>query len=179
MKAVLLFTAVMVFITGCAYMRSDKTADLIHAEQSGNFSNTGAIALHDEGYRFIVILVKDLAWALESTKIADYGLPHISQFKRGEKVSPFLTFVAFNKGNANLTHSVKLKKPDGKFDPKEYNNLLLARSAVNDGMVYHAQEFATINLDTTYDLGTYQLYIVIKDGKSIRNACIIQFILTE
>jgi len=178
MKAVLFFPAVaMVLITGCANMRP-VTADFTHAEKSGNFSNTGAISLNDADYRFTVILVNDLAWALESRKLADYGLPHISRFKRGEKVTPFLTFGTFKSGNVDLTYSVKLQGPDGK-SVKEHNNLPIARSTVNEGMTYTAQEFATFNFGETDVLGTYQFHIVIRDGRNIKNACIMQFSLTE
>jgi len=178
MKAVLLLPAVaMVLITGCANMRP-ANADFSYAENSGKFSNTGAISLNDADYRFTVILVNDLAWAIESTKIADYGLPHISRFKRGEKVTPFLTFGTFKSGNVALTYSVKLQGPDGK-SVKEHNNLSIARSTVNEGMTYTAKEFATFNFGETDVLGTYQFHIVINDGKNIRNACIMQFNLTE
>jgi hypothetical protein len=177
--ALLLLTASIISITGCTNVRTaSKNGDFAHALESGNFSGTGAIALHDSGYRFTVILVNNLEWALESLKIADYGLPHISQFKRGEKVTPFLTFITFNSGNADLTYSVKLQGPDGK-SVEEYNDLLIARSTVSESMGYPAQEFATVNFDETGVLGTYQFHIIIRDGENIRNACIMQFELTE
>jgi len=158
-------------------MRS-ATADFTFAEKSGKFSDTGAISLNDADYRFTVILVNDLAWAFESRKIADYGLPHISRFKRSERVTPFLTFGTFKSGNVDLTYSVKLQGPDGK-SVKEHNNLTIARSTVNEGMTYTAKEFATFNFGETDALGTYQFHIVIKDGGNIRNACVMQFSLTE
>ncbi|MDR1839577.1 MAG: hypothetical protein LBQ93_08375 [Treponema sp.] len=166
-------------ITGCANVRpANKNGDFAFALESGNFSNTGAIALHDSDYRFTVILVNNLEWALESLKIADYGLPHISRFKRGEKVTPFLTFMTFNNRNVDLTYSVKLQGPDGK-SVEEKDNLPIARSTVSDSMGYSAQEFATMNFDETDALGTYQFHIIIRDGENTRNACIMQFELTE
>ena len=168
-----------VILTGCANARpADKDDNFALALESGNLSISGAIALHDSEYRFTVILVNNLEWALESLEIADYGLPHISKFKRGEKVTPFLTFMTFNSGNVDLTYSVKLQGSDGK-SVEEKNNLLIARSAVSESMGYPAQEFATINFDETAALGTYQFHIIIKDGENIRNACIMQFELTE
>jgi len=178
--ALLLFTASIVLITGCANMRpADKNGgDFAYALESGNFSDRGAISLIDSDYRFTVILVNNLEWALESQKIADYGLPHISQFKRGEKLTPFLTFGTFHSGSFDLTYSVKLQRPDGK-SVEEHNDLLITRSTINEGMTHTAQEFATINFDETYVTGTYQLYIVIRDNGNARNACIMQFELIE
>jgi len=179
MKTALLMLTASIILTGCAnVLPVNKDGDFAYALESGNFSNSGAIALHDSEYRFTVILVNNLEWALESLKIADYGLPHISQFKRGEKVTPFLTFMTFNSGNVDLTYSVKLQGPDGK-SVEEHNNLLIARSTVSDSMGYAAQEFATMNFDETAALGTYQFHIIIRDGENIRNACIMQFELTE
>jgi hypothetical protein len=179
MKTVLLMMTASIILAGCANTRpADKNGDFALALESGNFSNSGAIALHDSDYRFTVILVNNLEWALESLKIADYGLPHISKFKRGEKVTPFLTFMTFNSGNVDLTYSVKLQGPDGK-SVEEKDNLLIARSRVSDSMGYPAQEFAEINFDGTAALGTYQFHIIIRAGENTRNACIMQFELTE
>ena len=108
-----------------------------------------------------------------------YGLPHISQFKRGDKVSPFLTFMTFGNESVNLTYSVKMQRPDGEFASEEYNNLLIARSTVNTAMVYPAQEFAAISFDEKDALGTYQFHIIIKDGGNVNNACVMQFELAE
>jgi hypothetical protein len=177
--ALLMLTASIISITGCANTRPvNNDGDFAYASESGNFSNSGAIALHDGEYRFTVILVNNLEWALKSLEIADYGLPHISQFKRGEKVTPFLTFMTFNSGSVDLTYSVKLQNPDGK-SVEEHNNLLIARSTVNESMGYPAREFAEINFDENSVLGTYRFHIIIRDGESIRNACIMQFELTE
>jgi len=179
MKTALLMLTASIILTGCANARPvNQNGNFAYALESGNFSNSGAIALHDSEYRFTVILVNNLEWALESLKIADYGLPHISQFKRGEKVTPFLTFMTFNSGNVDLTYSVKLQGPDGK-SVEEKDNLRIARSTVSDSMGYAAQEFATMNFDETDALGTYQFHIIIRDGENIRNACIMQFELTE
>ena len=179
MKTVLFMLTASIILTGCANVPpANKNGDFAYALESGNFSNSGAIALHDSEYRFTIILVNNLEWALESLEIADYGLPHISKFKKGEKVTPFLTFMTFNSGNVDLTYSVKLQGPDGK-SVEEKDNLLIARSTVNESMGYPAQEFATINFDETAALGIYQFHIIIRDGENIRNACIMQFELTE
>jgi hypothetical protein len=179
MKTVLLMLTASIILTGCANARpADKDGDFARALESGNFSNSGAIALHDSEYRFTVILVNNLEWALQSLEIADYGLPHISKFKRGEKVTPFLTFMTFNNGNVDLTYSVKLQGPDGK-SVEEKDNLLIARSTVSEAMGYPAQEFAAINFDETAALGTYQFHIIIMDGENTRNACVMQFELME
>jgi len=181
--ALLLFTA-SIIITGCANMRpvEKNDDDFAYALESGNFSDTGAISLHDSDYRFTVILVNNLEWALESQKIADYGLPYITQFKRGEKLTPFLTFGTFANGNFDLTYNVRLHGPDGKFVEENNNllrDLLITRSTVNEGMTYQAQEFVTVNFNETYALGVYKLYIVIKDSGNFRNACVMQFELIE
>jgi len=179
MKTALLMLTVSIILTGCANARPvNKNGDFAYALESGNFSNSGAIALHDSDYRFTVILVNNLEWALESLEIVDYGLPHISKFRRGEKVTPFLTFMTFNSGNVDLTYSVKLQGPDGK-SVEEKDNLLIARSTVSESMGYPAQEFAAINFDETAALGTYQFHIIIRAGENTRNACIMQFELTE
>ena len=182
MKALLLFQVVAVMsLIGCANTSpvNEKAGDFTYARESGNLSDDGAIALHEGGYRFTIILVKDLEWAMESLKIADYGLPHISQFKRSEKVSPFLTFMTFDSENVDLTYSVKLQGPDGKFAAKEYRNLLIARSRVNTQMGYPAKDFVTISFDETSALGTYEFHVIIKDGENIKNGCIMRFELTE
>ncbi|MCL2208968.1 MAG: hypothetical protein FWC19_10100 [Treponema sp.] len=171
-------------MTGCinapsVYRNPEKVDEFMIDRTSNNFSDRGAIALIDDEYRFTVILVKDLKWALESMKIADYGLPHISRFKRGENISPFLTFGTFNKENVNLTYSIKLQRPGGKFASKEYNDIVIAHSTLYASMTYPAQEFATINFDETTALGLYQFYIIIKDSGSVINSCIIQFELIE
>jgi hypothetical protein len=178
--ALLLLTASIISITGCANLKSGNKndGDFSYAPESGNFSDSGAIALHGSDFRFTVILVNNLEWALESQKIADYGLPHISRFKRGDKVTPFLTFGTYANGNVDLTYSVKLQGPDGK-SAEEKNNLLISRSMINEGMNYTAREFATKNFDETDVLGLYQFHIVIRDGGNIKNACIMQFELTE
>jgi len=179
MKTALLMLTASIILMGCANTRPvNKNGDFALALESGNFSNLGAIALHDSEYRFTVILVNNLEWALESLDIADYGLPHISKFKRGDKVTPFLTFMTFNNAKVDLTYSVKLQGPDGK-SVEEFNNLLISRSTVSESMGYPAQEFAEINFDETAALGTYQFHIIIKDGENTRNACIMQFELTE
>jgi len=175
--ALLLLTASIISITGCASKPVEKNGDFSHALESGNFSNTGAISLHDSDYRFTLILVNNLEWALESQKIADYGLPHISQFKRGEKVTPFITFGVFHSGDFDLTYSVRLQGPDGKL--VESRDLLITRSTVNEGMTHWAHEYATISFDETYVLGTYQFQIVIKDSGNIRNTCVMQFEVVE
>jgi len=136
MKTALLMLTASIILTGCANVRpANKNDDFAYALESGNFSNSGAIALHDSDFRFTVILVNNLEWALKSLEIADYGLPHISKFKRGEKVTPFLTFMTFNSGNVDLTYSVKLQGPDGK-SVEEKDNLLIARSTVSESMGY-------------------------------------------
>jgi len=176
MKTALLLTASIILISGCANMRpAEKNGgDFASALESGKFSDSGAISLIDSDYRFTVILVNNLEWAQESQRIADYGLPHISQFKRGENLTPFLTFGTFHNGNFDLTYSVRLQGPDGK-SIEEHNNLLITRSTINEGMTHTAQEFATISLGQTFVLGVYQLHIVIKDSGNIKNACVMQF----
>ena len=178
------FLIIILIMTGCVNTppvneSPGKVDEFLNARTNGNFSDEGAIAFHNDDYRFTIILVKDLGWALESTKIADYGLPYISQFKRSEKVTPFLTFVTFAKENIDLTYSVKLKRPDGKFAPREYHDLLIARSRLFAARGYPAQEFATISFDETDALGTYQFHIIIKDSGNVINACIMQFQLVE
>jgi len=192
MKTILLLMAVSsIILSGCASTPpknedigfvtaadfADFLADSARTRESGNFSDTGAIALHEGGYRFTVILVKDLEWALESLKIADYGLPHISQFKRGEKVTPFLTFMTFNNLNVDLTYSVILQGPDGKF--KRYSKLLIVRSLVSESRTYPAQKFLTLTLDETFVPGAYQFHIVIREKGEIINDCIMRFEVTE
>jgi len=179
-NTLMLFTAAIILITGCASMQSAEKndSDISYALESGNFSDTGAISIIDRDYRFTVILVNNLEWALESQQIADYGLPYITKFKRGEKLTPFLTFGTFANGTFDLTYHVRLHGPDGKF--VEENNdllrdLLITRSTVNEGMTYQAQEFVTVNFDETYALGVYKLYIVIKDCGHNRKACVMQF----
>ena len=185
MKAGVFFlTAAAILLFGCAQTSpvdgsAEKADDFSYARESGNFSDTGAIALHEGGYRFTIILVKDLEWALKSLEIADYGLPRISQFKRGEKVSPFLTFMTFGNENVNLTYSIRLQGPDGRFAAKEYRNLLIARSKVNESMGYPAKDFVTVSFDETDALGKYEFYVIVKDGENIKNACIMRFELTE
>ncbi|MCL1928046.1 MAG: hypothetical protein FWG07_04540 [Treponema sp.] len=174
---VALFPVIIAIIAGCANTQS--VDEFVTARTSGNFSDQGAIAFLDNDYRFTVILVKDLEWALESMKIADYGLPHISQFKRSEKVTPFLTFGTFNKENNEITYSVKLQKPDGKFAPREYHDLATTRSTLFAMNAYQAQEFATINFDETDTLGIYQFHIIIKDRGNVINSCIMEFQLIE
>jgi len=173
--ALLLFTA-SIILSGCANVRTAEKngGDFASALESGNFSDRGAISMIDSDYRFTVILVNNLEWALESQRIADYGLPYITQFKRGEKLTPFLTFGTFHSGNFDLTYSVRLQGLDGK-SVEEHNNLLITRSTVNEGMTHSAQEFATISIGETFVLGTYQLYIVIKDSGNVRNGCVMQF----
>ena len=174
----------ILIIAGCAGTppikeNPEKDDELGYAQRSGNFSDQGAIAFLDKDFRFTIILVKDLDWALESTKIADYGLPHISRFKRSEKVTPFLTFGIFEGENFDLTYSVKLQRPDGKFAPGEHNDMAITNSSLFPSMTYWAQEFATFSFGETDTLGSYQFYIIIKDrGKEI-NACIMQFELIE
>jgi len=182
MKTMLLLFTASILITGCANLRQADNDDLAYALESGNFSDTGAISLIDSDYRFTIILVNNLEWALESQMIADYGLPYITKFKRGEKLTPFLTFGTFANGNFDLTYNVRLHGPDGKI--VEENNdllrdLLIARSALNEGMTYQAQEFVTVNFNETYALGVYKLYIVIKDSGNNRKACVMQFELVE
>jgi len=180
MKTILLLMTISgMMLSGCASTppNNENSADFARALESGNFSDNGAIALHEGGYRFTVILAKDLTWALESLKIADYGLPHISQFKRGEKVSPFLTFMTFSNVNVDLTYSIRLQGPDGVF--KGYSNLPIARSTVSESRTYPAQEFMTINLDETFASGTYQFHIVIRENGKIVNGCIMQFEVGE
>jgi len=176
----MLFTASIILITGCTSMQpaEKNDADFTYAMESGNFSDTGAISIIDRDYRFTVILVNNLEWALESQQIADYGLPHIAKFKRGEILAPFLTFGTFVTGTIDLIYNVRLHGPDGKF-MEEQKDLLISRSAVNEGMTYHAQEFMTINFDETFALGVYKLYIVIKDCGYNRKACVMQFELVE
>jgi len=183
MKTALFFIS-LVLIASCSHRPaviegSENNDDFTHARTSGNFSDRGAISLRNDEYRFTVILVKDLEWALRSLKIADYGLPHISQFKRSEKVSPFLTFGTFGKEDVDLTYSVKLQKPDGTFTPAQYNDLIIARSKVSESMNYPAEEFATIDFSETDALGIYQFFIIIKDSGNIINSCIMQFELVE
>ena len=176
MKAAFILV-IIVMMVGCA--NTPSSDEFLNARTSGNFSDQGAISFLDDDYRFTIILVKDLAWALESMKIADYGLPHISQFKRNEKVTPFFTFGTFGKENIDITYSVKLQKPDGKFAPAEYHNLATTRSTTFAVNAYQAQEFATISFDKTDPLGTYQFHIIIKDSGNVINACIMQFQLIE
>ena len=176
MKAAILLVIIVIMV-GCANTRP--VDEFMNTRTSGNFTDQGAIAFLDDDYRFTIILVKDLEWALESTKIADYGLPHISQFRRDEKVTPFLTFGAFGKENADITYSVRLQKPDGKFAPRVYHNLKTVRSPLFAVGAYQAQEFATISFNENDALGIYQFHIIIKDRGKIINACIMQFQLTE
>ena len=178
------FPVIIIIIASCVNTpvvnKSPEIIDeFMSAQISGNFSDRGAIAFLDDDYRFTIILVKDLEWALESMKIADYGLPHISQFRRNEEVSPYLTFGTFHKENVDLTYSIKLQRPDGKFAPKEYHDLVIERSTLFTSMTYPAQDFATIIFDETDNLGIYQFHIIIKDGGNIINACIMQFELIE
>ena len=177
MKAAILLVVIVLIMAGCA--NTQAFDEFTSARASGNFSDQGAIAFLDDDFRFTIILVKDLEWALESTKIADYGLPHISQFKRGEKVTPFLTFGTFGKENADITYSVKLQKPDGKFAPREYHDLKTVRSPLFAVGSYRAQEFATISFNENDALGIYQFHIIIKDGGKTINACIMEFRLIE
>jgi len=182
-KALFLFNIILI-MTGCintpsVYKNPEKVDEFMIVRTSSNFSERGAIALIGSEYRFTVILVNDLKWALESMKIADYGLPHISRFKRGEKISPFLTFGTFNKENVNLTYSIKLQRPDGKFAPEEYHDMVIAHSKMFASMTYPAQEFATIIPDEKAALGLYQFYIIIKDSGNVINSCIMQFELIE
>jgi len=183
---VLLMTVSSIILSGCASTPS-KTEDsglaappaelaaddFARARESGNFSDTGAISLHGGGYRFTVILVKDLPWALESLKIADYGLPHISQFKRGEKATPFLTFMAFSNLNVDLSYSIRLQGPNGEF--KAYHNVPIARSTVDESRTYPAENFMTIKLDDTFAPGKYQFHIVIREKGKIINGCVMEF----
>ena len=178
------FLIIIVVVAGCAYTPPvneypEKADEFMNARTSGNFTDQGAIAFFDADYRFTIILVKDLEWALESIKIADYRLPYISQFKRSEKVTPYLTFGTFSRENVDLTYSVKLQRPDGKFAPGEYHDLVVMRSTLVASNTYQAQEFATISFDETDALGTYQFHIIIKDSGNVINACIMQFQLIE
>ena len=178
------FLVIIALIAGCANTPSvneipDRVDGFINTRTSSNFSDQGAIALFDNDYRFTVILVNDLEWALESIKIADYGLPHMSQFRRSEKVTPFLNFGTFSKENVDLTYSVKLLRPDGKFAPEEFHDLVIARSRLFAGMTCPALEFATVSFDETDALGIYQFHIIIKDSGNVINACIMQFQLIE
>ena len=176
MKAAFSFV-IMTIMAGC--INTPSVDEFMNTRTSGNFSDKGAIAFLDDEYRFTVILVNDLEWALESTKIADYGLPHISRFKRIDKVTPFLTFGTFKKENVNLTYSVKLQKPDGKFAPREYHDLVVAHSKLFTSMGYPAQEFVTISFNKTDALGIYKFHIIIKDSGNVINTCVMQFQLIE
>ena len=178
------FFLIIAIMAGCTNTpppdkHSNEADEFTSARTSGNFSDQGAIAFLDGDYRFTFILVKDLEWALESLKIADYGLPHISQFKRSEKVTPFLTFGTFGKENIDITYSVKLQRPDGQFAPAEYHDLKTMRSMLFALGAYQAQEFATISFNENDALGMYQFHIIIKDSGNVINACIMQFQLTE
>ena len=183
MKTVI-FLVLITILSGCAAAPSanespEKADEFMIAQTGGNFTDQGAIAVFGDDYRFTVILVKDLEWALHSIMIADYGLPRISQFKRGEKVTPYLTFGTFGKENVDLSYSVKLQKPDGQFAPDEYHDMVIARRAVVASNTYQAQEFATISFSEKDALGVYQFHIIMKDSGDIVNSCIMQFELTE
>ena len=183
MKAVI-FLIFIGIISGCANAPSvnegpEKADEFMIARTGGNFTDQGAIAVFDDDYRFTIILVKDLEWALHSIMIADYGLPHISQFRRGEKVTPYLTFGTFGKENVDLNYSVKLQRPDGQFAPGEYHDMVIARRAVVASNTYQAQEFATVGFNETDALGVYQFHIIMKDSGDIVNSCIMQFELIE
>jgi len=181
---VLFLTASIISMIGCTSVAPadgnvGEDPDLVYARANAEFSDTGAVSAYESDYGYTVILVKDLDWALQSLQIADYGLPHISQFKRGEKLSPFLTFISFTGEEVDLTYSVKLQMPDGEIDAKDYDNLRIARSRVGDGRHFPAEEFATISFDETHVLGEYNLYIVIRDRGNIKIAFNMQFELTE
>ena len=178
------FLVVIAIMAGCANTPSvsespEKVDEFLNARTSGNFTDQGAIALFDDDYRFTIILVNDLEWALESIKIADYGLPHISRFKRSEKVTPFLTFMTFARENVDLSYCVKLQRPDGTFAPGEYHDLLIERTTLFASRGYPAQEFVATCFDETDALGIYQFHIIIKDSGNVINACIMQFELIE
>ena len=182
MKAAILL--IIAILAGCANTprgngRPEKVDEFASARTGGNFTAEGAIAVFDDDYRFTVILVKDLGWALESTRIADYGLPHISQFRRGDRVTPFLTFIPFVRETVDLTYCVKLQRPDGTFAPGEYHDLLVARATLFASRGYPARDFATVGFDKSDALGTYQFHIIMKDGGNVINACIMQFELTD
>ena len=171
------FFVIILIMVGCA--NTPPVDEFMNARTSDNFTDQGAIAIFDADYRFTIILVKDLEWALHSIMIADYRLPYISQFSRNEKVTPYLTFGTFGMENVDLTYSIKLQRPDGQFAPGEYHNMVIARSSVVASNTYQAQEYATISFDETDALGIYQCHIIMKDSGNVTNACIMQFELTE
>ena len=183
MKAAFLLIIIAI-MAGCANVppvneRPEEADEFVIARTGGNFTDQGAIALFDEDFRYSILLVKDLEWALESIKIADYRLPYISRFNRSERVSPFLNFGTFGKEVVDLTYCIKVLKPDGQFAPGEYHDMVISRSTIYEGMTSPAREFATISFNEKDALGTYQFFIIIKDGGKVINGCIMQFELIE
>ena len=179
MKAAFLLIIVAI-MAGCAITppineRPETVDEFMNVRTGGNFTDQGAISLFDADFRFSILLVKDLEWALESIKIPDYRLPYISRFNRSERVSPFLNFGTFGREDVDLTYSVKLLGPDGQFAPVEYHDLVIARSTLYEGMTCPAQEFATMSFNETDTLGIYQFYIIIKDNGKVINGCVMQF----
>ena len=186
MKAGLLFlTAAIISMVGCTHVSPDngnagEDRDLIYAMANSKPSDTGAVSAYESDYGFTILLVKDPARTLASLEIADYGLPYFSRFTRSETVTPFLSFISFTGGEVDLTYSVKLQRPDGTIDAKEYNNLRIEqRSRVSDGAHFPAREFATISFDQSYALGKYNIYITVRDKGNIKVAFEMRFELTE
>jgi hypothetical protein len=184
MKAGVLFlSAAIISMVGCANVspvggNSGEDSDLVYSRENAKFSDTGAVSAYDSDYGFTILLVKDLARTLESLAIADYGLPYFSRFKRSETVTPYLSFISFTGEEVDLTYSVKLQNPGGEI-AAEYNNLRIERARVSDGAHFPAKEFATVNFDSSHDLGNYNLYITIRDRGNIKTAFNMRFELTE
>jgi hypothetical protein len=154
---------------------------LIYGQVKNNISDNGIIALSDKNYSFMITLVNDLNKTIEIWDTAEQmpGLTAITKVKRNSTISLFLIFGTHNNENVNLTYSVRIKDPNGKFSSNDYKDLIIARTNITKNIFFRGRQLLTIMFDNTDEYGKYQFHITIKDGRKIIHNCIMEFELIE
>ena len=152
------------------------TSVSLFCQENQFFSDDGYLTFQTNNYRFNIVLVPNLADAIDSWENPDEnGNSHItaiSSVRRGDLIAIFIVFSS-NKENVELTYNFSTLKPDGTFSEK--NELILYIGSVNKNVAIQGRQLPIIIYHNYDPIGQYQFQLDIYDFTQYLGKAILEF----
>ena len=151
---------------------------VVFSQENQYFSNNGSLTFDTKDYNFNIVLVPNLAEALERWNNPDKSgnsyLISTMAVKIDEPIAILIIFTP-KKGNVNLTYNFSTLKANGLFSEKKYNGLVIYNGKVKKNIALHGRDLPAIIFRNDDPIGKCQFHLEIYDSEKFLGKAILEF----
>jgi hypothetical protein len=151
---------------------------VLFSQEKQYFSNNGSLTFDTKNYNFNIVLVSNLAEALEKWNDPDKsGNSYIVSTMEVKIDDPIAILIIFTpkKENVNLTYNFSTLKANGVFSEKKINGLVIYNGKTKKNIALHGKALPVIIFRNDDPIGKYQFHLEIYDSGKFLGKAILEF----